>query len=864
MNRLRAFAAVVVVAASPLLAQPPAPEQAPVFRSGVDLVRLDIRVTDDDGRPIADLRPDEIRIREEGAARPVVLFQHVAAPRTTYAEAAARTIAGQVSTNQGSPRGHVYVFVFDEAHIRSGHEQRARAAADRFLRTRIRPGDRVALYSLPGPGAQVEFTADVARVLRALASVRGVADDVGIGAGMGAPGAMRVHEAYEIARGHQEILERLATAAAASRAPTDTRTTSNRPTRDIDQEDDRAGVRRVLIEDARAVTSRADGETRRFLVALADVIRTLRAVDGRKAIVLFSEGFEVDNVTHELEGVAAAAALSQSVVYAMDLNARTSDASEEVPRGGEPMTEVRDRLQSLSILTGDTGGTLVIDASPQLDLALARIADTTEDYYIVGFTPDGGESGGYRRVHVDVTRPGAHVNTRTGYAPNGAASLANRRQAIDAALRAPFPKQDLGLEYTTYALRGAAPDVLRIIVSLAAELPVASANAGPADVVYVVRQIETGKVAASGSDHMPLPSAPQHAGATTGTGLYRVQFELPPGTYLMRAVVREPGGLLGSADRRFRVQALGGPDISASDLVIGSADVAGLPVRAVAYASEMVTGVFELYARTAAQLDTLTTSVELVPLAGGSTALSSYAELQPVRSTDAGVSRPGRLELPLAAVPPREYLVRATVRNGRETITELLRDVSVRPGTRPAAAAPVAEPAPFDPADVLHGEVARRFVSAIEARAAGTSLEAAARAAARGDWANVDSALAAARSTTVEASALRGLAAFARGRYETAAAAFRDAQSGGARDDAALMFILGWAHAASGDAPAAVTAWRNAIVGDPTHVPSYLALVDTYSKLGHPELALQVVNSGLRVLPDSPELIDRLALLEKR
>jgi tetratricopeptide (TPR) repeat protein len=107
------------------------------------------------------------------------------------------------------------------------------------------------------------------------------------------------------------------------------------------------------------------------------------------------------------------------------------------------------------------------------------------------------------------------------------------------------------------------------------------------------------------------------------------------------------------------------------------------------------------------------------------------------------------------------------------------------------------------------------------------------------------------------------LAAFARGDYAFAIGAFRAAQTAGA-DDPALAFVLGWAHAAAGDDRAAVTAWRSAILGDPALVSSYLALVDAYLRLGQPDLALQVVTSGLRVLPGSPELANRLGQLQRQ
>src|SRR4029079_8759701 len=96
-------------------------------------------------------------------------------PAESYAETARRTSAGEVSTNQGAARGHLYVLVFDQAHISAGNEQRARLAAQEFVRTRLRPGDRVALYALPGPGPQIGFTSDWRRLPAALLKRPGTA-----------------------------------------------------------------------------------------------------------------------------------------------------------------------------------------------------------------------------------------------------------------------------------------------------------------------------------------------------------------------------------------------------------------------------------------------------------------------------------------------------------------------------------------------------------------------------------------------------------------------------------------------------------------------------------------------------------------
>src|SRR6188472_414755 len=153
------WACLVVVALS--VAASAQQNGKPVFRAGTTLVRLDVRVVDRDGKPITDLRQDEVQVVDGGASRPVVLFQRVSGAAGSYLEAAQRTIASEISTNQGAPQGQLYVLVFDQDHIRSGGEQRVRAAAQEFLRTRVRPQDRVAIYGLPGPGPTQPFTANL-------------------------------------------------------------------------------------------------------------------------------------------------------------------------------------------------------------------------------------------------------------------------------------------------------------------------------------------------------------------------------------------------------------------------------------------------------------------------------------------------------------------------------------------------------------------------------------------------------------------------------------------------------------------------------------------------------------------------------
>ena len=170
LRRVAVAFAVFVLGATPS-AQEPA--QTPVFRSGTDVVRFDLRVVDGAGRPITDLKPDEVEIREGDERRPVLVFRQIDEPAGTYVEAAVRAVSAEVSSNQGSPRGHLYILVFDQLHITAGNEQRARLAAEAFITRRVRPSDRVAVFGLPGPGPSTGFTADRSKAIAELQRVRG-------------------------------------------------------------------------------------------------------------------------------------------------------------------------------------------------------------------------------------------------------------------------------------------------------------------------------------------------------------------------------------------------------------------------------------------------------------------------------------------------------------------------------------------------------------------------------------------------------------------------------------------------------------------------------------------------------------------
>jgi VWFA-related protein len=812
--------------------------QQPIFRSGADLVRFDVRVTDASGKPLRDLRLEEFEIVEDGAPRPILLFQHMEEPAGTYAQAALRSVSAEVSSNRGAPRGHLYLLVFDQAHIAPGNEQIARRAADAFIKSRVRPSDRIAIVGIPGPGPQMGFTADRTRAAAELLKVRGSLERT-----VTTPaGKLSVHEAYEAAAGNDAVITGILTrqsgdlTADVGAAPAGTEGASvDRAVRKA--QEDPSVMRRVITENARNIVAHADADARDSLQRLTDVIAQYSVIEGRKTVIFFSEGFHQQNVSRELEQVEAAAAESYAVFYAFDLNRRQSNIDQALMASTTEASEIQARTEPLGSLAAETDGALIIDAASHLDAAINRIADQAQDYYLVGFTPSAAAlsaRGHYRRVSVRVKRPGAHVSARTGYAAPKSSAPMDRRRTIDAALAAPFAQQALRVEYTTYTLRSDNAGRARVLLSLEADLPVSPVSNDAhdsADVVFLVRDARDGRVVASGTDTMRLPATASD-GSATGVGTYRVHFEVPPGSYMMRTVVHEPGGLVGSADRKLDVRGLSGPDVTVGDVILGSV-TGGLPVRARAYAQDGLTGLLEAYGRSPDQLQALTVTAALVPVgpAGNDRPVATVrADLGDTMSAGTGVIRRATFAVPLTDVTPGAYIARVKVTAGSEAVADLTRELEVVPGSRPLPPPPAE--LVFHPRDVLAGD----FVRVARAAMRASTMAAAVRA-------------------------TKGFDLFAQADYGAAATELSEALKLD-QTSAATAFVLGWAYEEAGDRRQAIGAWRAAATIDPKMVPAHLALADGYLRMSERALAEQAIRTGLTAMPGSPELVAKLAQIQ--
>ena len=149
-------------------------QQPPTFRSGVDLIEVDVTVLDDRGNPVPDLLAPEFAVTVDGEERRIVSVEFVKVDGPSERPGVeAPGSDPYYSTNQGVVRGQLVMLVVDQGNIRFGGGRAMIASASQFL-DQLGPADRVAFAAIPRIGDDaVGFTANHALVRSALERVAG-------------------------------------------------------------------------------------------------------------------------------------------------------------------------------------------------------------------------------------------------------------------------------------------------------------------------------------------------------------------------------------------------------------------------------------------------------------------------------------------------------------------------------------------------------------------------------------------------------------------------------------------------------------------------------------------------------------------
>ncbi|HET8645031.1 MAG TPA: VWA domain-containing protein, partial [Vicinamibacteria bacterium] len=361
-----------------LLAGPAAFAQE-VPATGAELVRLDVVVTDAQGRLVRDLTREDFLVLEDGKPQQLTHFVATGPVAATVPapQPGAPAPPGAAATAEARP-GRTIVLVVDDLHIAGTNMEMVKVGLRRVVDELAAPGDEVALVTT-GAAVLVQPTTGRAALRQAIGGLTSRAAVV-----VPAPGSQMTPAQAELILARERNALQLAA-----------RTLVNEPGSvfdgaspqvaleagggqvavggSVDSEARERVAEREAERQARAVLADALRFSGSTLKTVADVIQSLAPLPGRKLCLLVSDGFllgtgTTEERTADVRRIFDAATRAGAVLYALDsrgLTTATADAG-VAGTGVTPGLQARvdrqgDQLfrNTLSSLADGTGGFLV-------------------------------------------------------------------------------------------------------------------------------------------------------------------------------------------------------------------------------------------------------------------------------------------------------------------------------------------------------------------------------------------------------------------------------------------------------------------------------------------------------------------------
>ena len=192
----------------------------------------------------------------------------------------------------------------------------------------------------------------------------------------------------------------------------------------------------------RAIASIRPGGGTRVYDAIDSLIDELNRIEGRTALILFSDGVDNDSQSATFESTLRKVERSDTLIYPVQFSTyeqmkSRAPAKSSLPSEGTGFSEQDYRRAGAYLRRlADATSTGVYPASEisDLDRAIASIVDELHNEYSIGYyPPNAGLAGEQRRVEVRVNRPQLVVRARTGYVVDKSGAVvrtANTQRAL--------------------------------------------------------------------------------------------------------------------------------------------------------------------------------------------------------------------------------------------------------------------------------------------------------------------------------------------------------------------------------------------------------------------------------------------------
>jgi VWFA-related protein len=533
----------------------------------VNLVPVRVIVRDAKGHAVATLHKEDFQLFQDGKPQIISNFS-IETPDSAAHPVV--SVAAAVAPNPGEPAPPAFLppsrfvaLLFDDALLNLQDLMQARNAASKYLDTSVKPTDRVALLTVSGRN-QVDFTSDIAKLHEKLRDLQVDTVTAGISSQTDCP-PMEPYEADLIQNHHDQFATDVATADALVCSASPSPTQTGQPTAaDVER------AQTLATEMAARVEQETSTQTENTLRRMREVIQRLSAMPGQRNLVLISPGFLY--TTHETEySEIIDRAIRESVfintldargLYVPDIGVDISQSmSDPNPanaglRSQWKITAQDRQSESLASFADDSGG-YAFHNNNDLAEGLREVAGAPEAYYFLAFAPQNFKyDGHYHTLKVTlIPKDRLSVQARRGYyAPMHGESPADvATRDIDDAL---FSQEEqhgvsVGLQ-TQYYKTGATDAKLSVLAHVdLAHVRFTKADGRNQDDLTVVAAIfdRDGNFVTGTQRVLSMKLRDEtyqrlsHSGVTV-----RTSFDLKPGDYVVRLVVRDSNAAALSAE----------------------------------------------------------------------------------------------------------------------------------------------------------------------------------------------------------------------------------------------------------------------------------------------------------------------------
>ena len=559
----------VLLAAVFMAQQAPPQRVTGTLREGVTAVLVDVVVRDNRGQPVRDLTQSDFELFEDGVPQSIGSFTPVlegsGLREATIAAAPPASLGAAGAHGEGGPQPHggpiVTALVFDGLNPEA--RRLAVQAAQGYIGSQSETRSYIGIFGVDlSLTAYAPFTRN-ARVLRqALNQV----------AGRGSASLSTVEQQQARTAAGQRAAAAATAAAGAVAGAGRGGSAGGAPGEAIlAQMESRMLQEFDVMERDQSGYATTNG--------LFSIVNTLRALPGRKSLILFSEGIAIPPAVQRLFlGVIDAANRANVSIYTMDaaglraeseqgkireqVNASAGAGTGIQSTGGDaPFSKAleknedvlrQDPHSGLGTLAESTGG-MIFDSTNNLREAFDRVEADLRNYYLLGYTPRTERyDGRFRTIDVKVKRPGVTIAARKGYyaVRDSGGSLAPwEAPALGELERKPvpnaFPVRTAALLFPERDRPGLVPVIVDLRTVALTFQPAADGKTYSSDFTILVRFLDhQNQVVRKVSQHYEV-SGPIAGieGAKQGEVLFYREPELAPGVYTMETVAYDaPSG----------------------------------------------------------------------------------------------------------------------------------------------------------------------------------------------------------------------------------------------------------------------------------------------------------------------------------